>query len=1261
MDYPLENLGPERFQELCQALLVKEKPSVQCFPVAQPDGGRDALSYISGEEPGKFIVYQVKYARHPLTDAEPRKWLLRVLQDEIPKVAGLIPRGAIQYYLITNVPGTAHLNRGAIDKLNRKISQDLALPFMCWWRDDINRRLDVAWDLKWVYPELMTGPDFLRAVLESGLQANRERQMTSIRAFLAHQFRLDEEVRFKQIELQNNLFDLFIDVPVALRDNDSDHAAFLHRMARRLSSRYRDSHHLRSRYFRSQFGRELDEAIGAAALLLGGTFQRRMPRVVLEGAPGQGKSTIAQFVCQVHRLKLLGDSVSQPVRLGEYETSPSRLPIKIDLRDFAAWLSRQDPFSPVKGAEPPLGWRKSLESFIAALISAQSGGTGFTADDLLAVCRICAVLIVFDGLDEVADVGIRSNVVEELINGLQRLEANSASLQTIITSRPAAFANSPGMPHDRFIHLQLVSLTMPLINEYAERWLRARRVPEREGNEFKEILETKLEQPHLRDLARSPMQLAILLSLILARGASLPDKRTALYENYLDVFLSREAEKSAIVREHRDLLIDIHQYLAWMLHSEAERGNPRASISQDRLKETVSRYLSEEGHDVGLADQLFAGVVERVFVLISRVQGTFEFEVQPLREYFAARYLYDTAPYSPPGAEKRGTKPDRFDAIARNFFWTNVTRFFAGFFSKGELATLAERLEVLALEDGFRSINHPRILAATLLADWVFSQNPRSVQRVMNLILDERGFRVLLASKQHQHPDPLVLPAKCGHEELMSACFATLKRQPAADFAFELMTVMRENAGQPGELLDLWLEGFDFTGIDKSQWLSYGVYLGTLARVDRARLNVTLENIPYDGRTIASLYYARRLEYLEDTEDHFERVIDAVLERSISGFAFRTEDKVASVIDVLAHAVELYHYRIALTEGGPAPLSELWARRGGWVAHSSDSSVSRCTEAFAGHAKCMALAEVVSREAMRPAAVWATEIEPWDSVVEVGRKMWGDRWAFLCLANTAAASRSQTEVPKGCAELLDSSTQLCNRIRYARLQANRKKWWAKQFESARDRRARRLVSLVALTWARQSTLVALQEPLDEALSSLSKTEWASVMLSADDAINLQKDGEDRRGDLRVSQIATGVSRRTIAAIAMRGTEKSAKRLLPRFRTVDRSRDLVPEVIWDATQDLERLGAPSWRPDLVAVRQFYSTGGVLPRVKLSRHSRGKGKQENQMPLPIAKEILEEATWYPSSLVALSEECCKNWVARQSKPVADIADAEGWFKD
>ena len=64
----------------------------------------------------------------------------------------------------------------------------------------------------------------------------------------------------------------------------------------------------------------------------------------------------------------------------------------------------------------------------------------------------------------------------------------------------------------------------------------------------------------------------------------------------------------------------------------------------EELKFEIKNYLECEEHDVQLVDKLLKGTVERVGALVSRVQGTFEFEVQPLREYFAARHLHKTHP-----------------------------------------------------------------------------------------------------------------------------------------------------------------------------------------------------------------------------------------------------------------------------------------------------------------------------------------------------------------------------------------------------------------------------------------------------------------------------------------------------------------------------------------------------------------------------------------------------------------------------------------
>ena len=540
------------------------------------------------------------------------------------------------------------------------------------------------------------------------------------------------------------------------------------------------------------------ETIGAATMLLHPFAQRRLKKMVLEGAPGQGKSTIAQYICQVQRMILL-DKASDLTELPEeHRRGSARLPIKVDLRDFATWLRRINPFSPTAEALSPNPSPKSLESFLAALITHHSGGAEFTPSDLWAVSKLSPILLVLDGLDEVADIPMRHKVVEEIIRGVSRLEEIAESLQVVVTSRPAAFANSPGFPEKSFPHFELDSITRPLIDEYAEKWIKAKGLGARDRGDVKRILREKLDQPHLRDLARNPMQLTILLSLIHQRGSSLPDKRTNLYDNYVDLLFSREAEKTAVVRDHRDLLIDIHRHLAWILHSEAEQGRGRRSIDESRMKSLLNEYLRQENQEQTLVDDLFNGMSERVGALVARIQGTFEFDVQPLREYFAARYLYDTAPYSPAGAERKGTKPDRFDALARNFYWLNVTRFFAGCFSKGELAGLVDRLDDLPKDEMFRYTSHPRSLAAMLLSDWSFTQDQKSMHKVAQMVIEGLGLRYLLGegSQRRRFSKPLTLPKKGGQEELVRHCFAVLRDEPLGAFGLELLDLINANSSE---------------------------------------------------------------------------------------------------------------------------------------------------------------------------------------------------------------------------------------------------------------------------------------------------------------------------------------------------------------------------------------------------------------------------------------------------------------------------------
>lgn len=761
MDHALENLGPERFQQLCQTLLVKEFPGIICLPVGQPDGGRDALLRKGGNDDRAVAIYQVKYARQIPTGSDARKWVMEAIDGEVEKVRRLSERGAIRYFFITNVAGTAHLGSGSIDRLQDELNSRLPIPSTCWWRDDLNRRLDGNWDIKLRYPEILSGQDFLRLLFETSAGQDHARRERALKLFMAAQYEEDEDVKFKQVELHNKLLDLFVDLPFKVSVRVSADRIRQVVSAARYVVHGGDARGINIIEAHPAVG---DLRRGTATLLLSDPEGGLIDQIVVEGAPGQGKSTLVQYVCQVHRIRWL-KKASDLHRLPElHQNAPIRIPFKVDLRDLSSWLSGIDPFSdqnqPDRVTEP-----KTLETFLARLIRYHSGGILFDTNDLHEIARCAPVLIALDGLDEVADIKSRADVVSGVAKAITRLREDCPSLRVVITSRPAAFANSPGFNIEQFPHLSLGSVPRKQVQQYAQRWMDVRRLSHQEKLEFHSILNEKMEQPHLRDLARNPMQLAILLSLIHTRGAALPDKRTSLYDAYVDLFFSREAAKSAVVRKNIDLLKDIHRYLAWVLHAAAESGRRRSAgrLSVKELQDVLRDYLEREQHKTEILEEVFGAMLERVVMIVSRVQGTYEFEVQPLREYFAARYLYDTASYSPPGTEKGGTKPDRFDAIARNFYWLNVTRFFCGCFTKGELLDLADRVKELMSDQTLGRTRHPFMLAAMLLSDWVFSQTPKAVTEIVAALSTRESLRRLLPAVANNRWDQVIqVPDACG-------------------------------------------------------------------------------------------------------------------------------------------------------------------------------------------------------------------------------------------------------------------------------------------------------------------------------------------------------------------------------------------------------------------------------------------------------------------------------------------------------------------
>jgi len=326
MDYLYENLGDERFQEFCSCLVAKEFPNVQSFPVGQPDGGRDSIMYFMDSIKKEFIVFQVKFVRNPDSITDVHKWLTEIIKDEAPKIDKLIPKGANKFYLLTNVKGTAHLDVGSKDKVNKILESGISIPAICWWRDDLSILFEKDPLFKWSFPQILNGQDILNSVLFDSIQENKSRRENVIRAYLVDQYEIDNEVKFKQIDLQNRLLELFTDVPIRTKKINTKNKSL------------RNSLNILGQNYGNEEFYLIDDNIGswnAAEFILHPKVQSEIDKILLEGGPGQGKSTISQFICQVHRVRLLRKQHDINLLKKNIISCPVRLPFKIDFKRYS--------------------------------------------------------------------------------------------------------------------------------------------------------------------------------------------------------------------------------------------------------------------------------------------------------------------------------------------------------------------------------------------------------------------------------------------------------------------------------------------------------------------------------------------------------------------------------------------------------------------------------------------------------------------------------------------------------------------------------------------------------------------------------------------------------------------------------------------------------------------------------------------------------------------------------------------------------------
>ena len=735
MQYDLNQLGdPTQFQRLVNALLTARfGEDVRLTPLRGADNASDGetapsnpymecqytpnaasprSSLIAPPRPGRYL-FQAKYhstAEHRLSDL--RALVVREFKEELQDaVLRRKDRHDVNYFFVVTNLSASKEAIAKVDDLRRRLLKGKGqLHADVWWRESITAFLDRLPDLWLAFPQLFPGG--VAPLLAQALNRASEGLARTFRLATSAQYKRDRVVKFRQVELEQQLFDLFVDLDVEIFVDRADPLG-------PSSSGPDPTIHSREVDPASPFGRTQPYRMSNTALELLVDDELGIRRILLEGGPGQGKSTITQMAAQIYRQRLLPGLAEDISRTSAWNPlCKARMPVRLVLSDFAKWL-----------ADTADG---TLEQYIARVIGRDSGGTSLTVEDVHAFVERSSVILLLDGLDEIGSDSLRDRVLDRIMETVTRFEEDlGVDLRVVLTTRPPALAGRRQKLRG-FSRIVLAPMNTRRINDYLTRWLSVQIDAESERLRIKTSFEGRRHDPHVEALARNPMQLSVLLQFIYLKGEAFPDRRAELYREYFQIVIDRDVEKSPELRENRDQVEGLHSFLGFHLHGATEIDEGRRAWTRKEVISFSDRWLRQEGHRQGGADRFFALGEER-FGLIVAVSGegddtTYGFEVQPIQEYFAASYISNRLP--------NGTAHEVFGLLVHRNYWREVALFLAGLRRPNEKADLVVRAKEADRQESRGWQQNGRAIVLQLLREGVLQQPGHVLREAMDFIVD---------------------------------------------------------------------------------------------------------------------------------------------------------------------------------------------------------------------------------------------------------------------------------------------------------------------------------------------------------------------------------------------------------------------------------------------------------------------------------------------------------------------------------------------
>jgi len=638
MDYSFSGMGTRNFEHLAQALTARATGSRLSVFGDGADGGREAvwdgeIEPLSGSE--KWIGYGVMQAKmkgdETSVPAANLVWLKSELESELRKWAAPDSKRARlpEYFLaVTNVklsPGNGGGKEAIANALDTLVSE-LGLPIRAsrvWDYDDLRSMIETDSSIRRTYAAWTTPGDVLARLLDVDA-AESEAFRSALRAHAARSLVDDNLLNLRQAgsvsDVPVTMADVFIDLPATSGSTkqypQSEHTQLVSTLVR--------------------------WANGVPSALVG----EGPAGAVIVGGPGQGKSTLTQYIAQLYRAAFLRGSriADEPnvkahidaltARSGLLETADiegRRWPVRVLLTDLADALSGQT--------------EQSLLSFLAEKISRRSA-VDVSKGQMRSWLKEYPWLLIVDGLDEVPNSSNRSQVMQCLRDFFMDVADVEGNVVVVATTRPQEYGHE--FSNETFTHFELSALPIKLALAYADSLVGVRLGTGSESSErIMKSLRVASNDKSTARLFASPLQVSILTVLIETLG-HVPRDRWKLFSNYYRVITQREQEKpgelAQLLRDYGAEVDYIHRYVGNLLQTRsAGTGETSSFLTIDEFETVIKDRLREQGHNPDEVERLSAEfgrlATNRLVFLAKLTAERVGFEIRSLQEFMAAEHI----------------------------------------------------------------------------------------------------------------------------------------------------------------------------------------------------------------------------------------------------------------------------------------------------------------------------------------------------------------------------------------------------------------------------------------------------------------------------------------------------------------------------------------------------------------------------------------------------------------------------------------------